>query len=288
MNSRTQHNDPTGTGSLGLAYHYEMLADKERVAPFRHAIERTCAGRRVLESGTGSAIFSILAAKAGAAHVYAVEVDPVVARFAQENIRKSGYEKLITLINKDALDITLADLDGERAQVVIAENLSTWQVTEPQILLMNYINVHLLTPHAVHIPEGVSNYLELAHTNYRFEDVVDLRTHYFIFTGLQEPLILSERVLFEKVDFSQQCATTFQKKVMIEATSDGIGNSLRLTSPVQVYQDISFGSSDSLMPPVVVPLEEDITVKKGDSVEITVEYTVHTKWESFRCKAKVV
>jgi predicted RNA methylase len=38
-----------------------MVSDRSRVGPFRQAIERVCAGKVVLESGTGSAILSLLA-----------------------------------------------------------------------------------------------------------------------------------------------------------------------------------------------------------------------------------
>jgi hypothetical protein len=60
-------------------------------------------------------------------------------------------------------------------------------------------------------------------------------------------------------------------------------NSLRLTSPLQVYQGIRFDFSDSLMPPVVVPLQEDLAVLTGDIVEVSVQYKHESKWERFRC-----
>jgi hypothetical protein len=37
------------------------------------------------------------------------------------------------------------------------------------------------------------------------------------------------------------------------------------------------------MPPVVIPLEEDLVVVAGDIVEVSVQYKHESKWERFRC-----
>jgi hypothetical protein len=54
--------------------------------------------------------------------------------------------------------------------------------------------------------------------------------------------------------------------VTLVATRGGVVNSLRLTSPLRVLEGIFFRSSDSLLPPVVVPLAHDLTVRGGDAV----------------------
>lgn len=90
-----------------------------------------CDGKIVLESGTGSGILSLIAASAGAKRVYTFEVDPDVGDVAVRNIERSGFRNIIYR-QKDICSVTLADLDGLRPGVVIAENLSTWQVALPR------------------------------------------------------------------------------------------------------------------------------------------------------------
>ena len=107
MTSRIDHNNPKASGAFGLPYHYEMLSDRQRVTPFAEAIKATCKNKIVLESGTGSGIFSILAAQAGAKHVFAVEIDPQIAQFARRNIQQSGYSDRITLLEKDILKVMM-------------------------------------------------------------------------------------------------------------------------------------------------------------------------------------
>jgi len=275
-------------GALGLPYHYELVSDKERVTPFRRAIQQTCKNKRVLESGTGSAMLSILAAKVGAKKVYTVEIDPKIARFAKENIKKSGFQKRIKLIQKDTLNLTLKDLDNQKVDIAIAENLSTWQVTEPQISIMNYINKFLLKENGVPLPSQIFNYLELAQSKYRFEDVIDLRTRYFGFTGIKKPKTLSKRELFTKIDLRKQNHLTIDKTIKVKVTKAGTLNSLRLTSPLRVFGKITFNSSDSLMPPVIIPLRKDIFVSKGESITLNIKYRHNTDWSKFRCEAKLM
>lgn len=63
-----------------------------------HALEEHVAqGDRVLDTGTGSGILSIAAARLGADHVVAVEIDDVALEAALENVQRNDAEKDITL-----------------------------------------------------------------------------------------------------------------------------------------------------------------------------------------------
>jgi len=265
-----------------------MVSDKKRVTPFRKSIFTTCKGKRVLESGTGSGILSILAAKAGAKKVYAVEIDGEVAKFARKNIKKAGYQNIITLIESDVKKVKIEDIDDERVDVVIAENLSTWQVTEPQIQIMNHINKFLAKKNSAVLPAKIFNYIELVQSQYRFENVIDLRTHYFEFTGIKKSKILSAKNLFEEIDLAKQNSPIVNKKIKVQVNSDGILNSVRLTSPLQVHGKINFNFSDSLMPPIVFPIKQDIQVSKNDVIELSISYKHNTKWEAFNCVARKI
>ncbi len=285
MSSRIRYNDPKSDGSLGSAYHLEMLLDQARVKPFENAIRRTCPGKRVLESGTGSGIMSLFALSAGAERVYATEIDPRMAAVARENFRLSGMGNRIKLIERDTRAVTLDDLDGEPVDVAIAENLSTWEVTEPQISIMNHINAYLMRKGGIALPEVAFNTLELAYAQYEFADgMVGLKTHSFGFTGIPPPEILSEAIVFRHVDFREQQGTEVTAEIAVPVTKDGLLNSIRCTSPLQIYQDIHFQSSDSLMPPVTVPLENERAVSAGETIRLQIYYPYGTAWELFRCR----
>jgi predicted RNA methylase len=208
-----------------------------------------------------------------------------MARFLRQNVEASGYGAIVRVIERDTREVTLDDLDGERVEVTIAEHLSTWQVTEPQISVLNHVNRHLAEASAVRIPEHASNCVELVRSPYRFEDLVELRVHYFGFTGIKKPQLLSAPTLFRRVDFGLQNELWIDEDVDVVATRDGVVNGLRLTSPLQVFGLISFRSSDSLMPPVVVPLPEDLTVRAGEVVNVHLSYRCETSWSRVTCAA---
>jgi predicted RNA methylase len=50
-----------------------MLNDKVRCVSYNNAIEAIVKGKTVLDFGAGTGFLSVIAAKAGARHVYAVE-----------------------------------------------------------------------------------------------------------------------------------------------------------------------------------------------------------------------
>ncbi len=285
MTSRIKYNNPESNGAFGLPYHYELLADQRRILPFKRAVLRATPGQRVLESGAGSGILSLLAARAGAKVVYAVERDPRIAAFLRENVQKSGYEHVIRLIEADVRDLRIEDIDNQPVDVILAENLSTWQVTEPQLSILNHINQHLASPSAIRIPERVHNTAQLVCSRYRLDDLVELRTLYFGFTGIPKPLVMSRPTLFRTVHFGAVNSTTVEGELRLVATKTGVINGLRLTSPLKVLDEISFKSSDSLMPPVIVPLPHDLEVSEGDTVEVHFRYRCETDWREFACDA---
>lgn len=276
------YNNPHGNGELGLPYHYEMVSDNSRVSPFRQAIQNVCKNKIVLESGTGTSILSLIAAGAGAKMVYAIELDPSIAAFARENIRKSGF-KNIKLIEKNTLQVTTQDLDGNKAEVVIAENLSTWEVTEPQIQVMNHMIKNLAVANPISIPHSINNKLELCYSNYIFEKVIELRTLYFQFTGIPVPDLFSDPESFENIKMNQLNAVNFEKTIAITVKKSGVINGIRLTSPLVVGEGVFFHASDSLMPPVVLPLPSDTKVEKGQVVRVKIKYATNTDWQQFVC-----
>ena len=240
-----------------------------------------CKDKVVLESGTGSGILSILAARAGAKRVFAIEKDPVISIAAHSNITKSPF-KQISFINKDIFELDTADLEGLVPDVIIAENLSTWLVAEPAVQIMNHLNtIFNCKKDITLLPSAVNNNLELAQSQYLFEDSVKVRTYYFGFTGVVSPIVLSGRSLFKRFDFSTIENARIRNTIEIEVTQPGIFNSLKLTSPIELANRYTFDQSDSLMPPVIVPCDRDLEVRTGDKVVIDIDYNTYTDWSQF-------
>jgi ribosomal protein L11 methyltransferase len=62
-------------------------------------------GDRVADLGAGSAVLAIAAAKLGAAHVAAIEIDPDAIGNADANVRRNGVADRVVVIEGDALTL---------------------------------------------------------------------------------------------------------------------------------------------------------------------------------------
>ncbi|EXU62907.1 hypothetical protein Z951_38860 [Streptomyces sp. PRh5] len=87
-----------------------MIKDERRMNRYVEAVRRYAPGRTVLDIGTGKdAVWAPAAARAGARHVWAVEVIPTSARIARETIEEAGFADRITVIEGLSTEIELPE-----------------------------------------------------------------------------------------------------------------------------------------------------------------------------------
>eukprot|EP00928_Gymnodinium_smaydae_P079528 TRINITY_DN6342_c0_g1_i1.p1 TRINITY_DN6342_c0_g1~~TRINITY_DN6342_c0_g1_i1.p1 ORF type:complete len:317 (+),score=67.14 TRINITY_DN6342_c0_g1_i1:73-1023(+) len=92
---------------------YQALSDDEvRVEAYRKALAARVKGLRVLDVGTGPvALLAVLAARAGAAHVTAVEVSEAVATAARRHVEAEGLSGVIDVIVGYSTQLALPEVD---------------------------------------------------------------------------------------------------------------------------------------------------------------------------------
>jgi hypothetical protein len=95
------------------ALYQVMLSDRARVRAYRRDIEATVRGKTVLEIGPGpTAVFTRVAAEAGAELVVSVEATAWVAREAGRRVRRFG--STVVVLNRHSDDLTAAEVGGRR------------------------------------------------------------------------------------------------------------------------------------------------------------------------------
>ncbi len=88
-----------------LDHHRRMLADPHRMDAYERAIRRLVRpGDVVLDLGAGTGILAMLAARAGAARVHAVESMPI-ARLAADLVRENRLGDRVTVHEADATSL---------------------------------------------------------------------------------------------------------------------------------------------------------------------------------------
>jgi len=152
------------------SWHFAMLNDEARNHFFEQAITAAVQpGDIVLDIGTGSGLLAMMAVRAGAAHVYACEANPVMAGLAQEMIEQNGFAEKITILPKHSGELRLGEDLPERADVLITETFSELIVGEGVLRVVHQARQHFLKPQAIVVPEEAG----LIGTPYESPDIED-------------------------------------------------------------------------------------------------------------------
>jgi hypothetical protein len=100
--------------------HEEMLKDEIRTRTYMNAILRNghlFKDKIVLDVGCGTGILSLFAAKAGAAHVYGIDMS-AIAEAAQTIVADNGYSDKVTIIRGKMEEVALP---VEKVDIIISE-----------------------------------------------------------------------------------------------------------------------------------------------------------------------
>eukprot|EP00930_Biecheleria_cincta_P060302 TRINITY_DN45979_c0_g1_i1.p1 TRINITY_DN45979_c0_g1~~TRINITY_DN45979_c0_g1_i1.p1 ORF type:complete len:432 (+),score=56.95 TRINITY_DN45979_c0_g1_i1:36-1331(+) len=138
-----------------LKNHEAMLRDASRVESYLKALE-ACGSRlqgaTVLDVGAGSAVLALLAAKAGAGRVYAVEASPAMARVASRLVRANGLVGVVEVIPKHLEDVTDEEILPGSVDVIISELFSHFLVGEVGLPVVTRAKARFLKPNGLVLP----------------------------------------------------------------------------------------------------------------------------------------
>ncbi|PHN03303.1 methyltransferase domain-containing protein [Flavilitoribacter nigricans] len=275
-NSRIDHHTPhysDALGNFGPAYHLELIRDAERVNRICAALDESLRPDGIhCELGTGTGIFAIYAAQR-CRKVYAVEQDPEILQMARANIERAGLTDKIELIRADALTFH----PPERVDTLLVEMMSIWCITEPQIRMLNHATQHILKDGGRPIPSRIVNTFELGHYDFTVLGV-HCPASIPLFSGIPQPRIMTTSQVFNTFDLSRQNPEEIRHSVEVPALLSGTVNCARLSSLVQMSENVTFYSTDSLMPLTLVPLNE-LKVQAGDSLRFTAAFQTRTSLE---------
>lgn len=135
------------------SWHLPMLADLARNDAFEAAINRAVRPDDVvLDIGTGTGLLAMMAARAGARHVYACERVPDLADLAREIVARNGLADRITVIARDSGDLAVGSEMPERASLLVTETFDSLLIGEGALASIDHARTHLLTENARIIP----------------------------------------------------------------------------------------------------------------------------------------
>lgn len=127
----------------------EMIADGVRMDAYVRALRQAVKpGSVVLDIGTGTGIFALLACRFGARRVYAVEPSDAI-QVAQEIASANGYAESIEFIQAMSSEISIPEL----ADVIVSDLRGVLPLHEHHLISIADARRRLLAPGGVLIPE---------------------------------------------------------------------------------------------------------------------------------------
>ena len=145
------------------SWHFLIVRDERRNLAYEEALRRAVTpGTRVLEIGTGTGLLAMMAARAGAAHVFSCEMEPVVALAARDVIARNGLSERITVLSKRSTDVQPAELGGP-ADILVSEIVSNNLLAEGVLPTIADAMARLVKPGGRVIPARGRVRVALAH-----------------------------------------------------------------------------------------------------------------------------
>ncbi|ESQ50338.1 hypothetical protein EUTSA_v10002025mg [Eutrema salsugineum] len=152
--------------------HEEMLKDVVRTKCYRDVIYKNkfhIKDKIVLDVGAGTGILSLFCAKAGAAHVYAVECSQM-ADTAKEIVKSNGFSDFIKVLKGKIEEI---EFPIPKVDVIISEWMGYFLVYENMLDTVLYARNKWLVDGGIVLPDKASLYLTAIEDAHYNEDKVE-------------------------------------------------------------------------------------------------------------------
>ena len=259
---------------IPLHYHHNMLMDARRMDGFQAAIDAVVfPGAKVLELGGGTGVLSWFAS-ARAEKVWCVEFNPEMVAEARRLLARNRGGHKVEVIHADAFDY----LPPEPVDVVICEMIHVGMLREKQVQMIESFKRRYRARFGdklpVFIPEAAIMAVQPLQQDYDFNGyqapIVQFQEPSVIQHGSLE---LAQPAVYSVLDFSQDTGETIRWEGRFTMAQSGRVNALRFITKNILAVRMKQGSTiDWLNHYMVLPLEEAVAVRAGDTVRVAFQY----------------
>jgi predicted RNA methylase len=239
---------------------YMCLKDEARTLAFRDAIRAVVRpGDVVLDVGAGTGILSFFAAEAGAAKVYAVEVDPVSALALRHSVELNpGLAGNVIVVEGDAATVALP----LGVDVVVAEIIETGLLDEMQVPVLNALRRRrVIDDHTRLLPATYETTLELVSAEHRYYGfAIAAPKHEWPFYAASAgwhptPVTAaSEAITVSRVDFSGAVGEDVAGEATIAVDPAAEVNAVRLAGRIGLAAGRVLGASHAVNGDKIIPI----------------------------------
>jgi type I protein arginine methyltransferase len=267
-----------------LRDHGNMISDPGRFGAYVKAIAAAVRpGDVVVEIGAGTGVFSLLACRAGARRVFAIESEDII-QYARELAAANGFSDRIEFFESNSRIVELP----ERANVVVSDIRGCLPLFERAVPSLEDARKRFLVPGGIMIPyrETLKAALVEADDFYRHivapwnecasgVDLSPLRLRVLDLgctTSFTEQQLLTPGQAWGILDYIAGASTRSGAKLELCVTRGGTGHGLCLWFETLLHGTIGFasapGTPDNVYGQLFLPWLEPVVLQEGESVQV--------------------
>jgi len=262
----------------------DMIADKARFGAYADAIQRAVQpGDVVVDLGCGPGIFALLACRAGAKRVYAIDTGEVI-HFARQLAVANGFADRIEFLHGDSRQIELA----ERANVLVSDVRGALPLFADALPSIEDARERFLTPGGAQIPLRDTIYAAIVETPEFYKRLaspwkdagrgIDLTAALpLVLNGVykvrsQREQLLTEPQTWCTLNYTAHLNPRAGAKLRFRATRSGTAHGVTAWFETQLFEDIGFstapGNTGTIYGQGFLPWPEPVALEAGQEIEI--------------------
>jgi protein arginine N-methyltransferase 1 len=144
-----------------------MITDSVRIGPYKRAIETAVrTGDVVVDLGSGPGIFALIACRAGARRVYAIDVDEIV-QFGRQFAAANSFSDRIEFLKGDSRQVQLP----ERADVIVSDIRGALPFFRHSMVSLEDARQRFLAENGTMIPHRDTLYAAIVESEKLYEEI---------------------------------------------------------------------------------------------------------------------
>ena len=263
----------------------DMITDTVRMDAYVRALEKAVRpGAVVLDIGTGTGIFALLACRMGARRVYAIETSDAIA-LAREIARDNGCADSIEFIQELSTRVT----PRERADVVVSDLRGALPFYGGHLPTIMDARQRLMAPRGTLIPSRDTLWVACVDAADLLDDTTrpwsqdplgfDMRAALKLVTNqwrrvsVKREQMLTEAARLGSVDYESVGTPDFTATVSAKAVRDGHGHGMCAWFDAELAEGIGFsnapGQPELIYGQAFFPWPEPVALEAGDEISFT-------------------
>jgi protein arginine N-methyltransferase 1 len=261
-----------------------MIGDKARFDAYAKAIARAVRpGDTVAEIGCGPAVFSLLACRAGARRVFAIEMDDSID-YARKLAAANGFTDRIEFFQTDSRKTQLP----ERVNVIVSDIRGAMPLHGHAIPSLEDARMRLLAPAGIMIPqrdtlkaaviEAAKYYAELTSPWQSLVPVLDLSSslapilNQTYSVSFKKEQLLTEPKDWGLLDYTVGAAARATAELEFRTAREGTAHGLCVWFEAKLFEDFGYstgpGAVDSVYGQLFLPWLQPVTLEEGQKIQV--------------------